>query len=436
MPVVLVTYSPGINLSNLHWIWHTSASVINSALQTCQPITERIKVDFHTRAMRQAAFQKYGLISRSLKKAVLRHMYKDLVGDTSAAATTSQVDDRVAAFFDLEEPDLIYDLRENYAGNGSKFNLFWNKAKEFLEEDLGTAIDDRRHSQVVHLAKAISVRDLKEQVKARCPENTPIPSEAYIRLQFLPSKKNTKVAERYTGRLEIKRMVQQRQWRKHHVDSHYAACLFHYLREYALKLQKYTSLACVNNKHRVKVGEPSCPVAAAERGRQVLVHSGASFQVSDHDFSMIPSVALLVDIPDSITPDSITGSWYDGNVHVLYKYSAFEPSSPIRHSTELTTLLSDKALTRPVLFLYSDGGPDHRVTYMSKVSMICLFLQLDLDYLCAARTAPYHSFRNPAERIMSILNLGLQSVGLARASAVFLRLDGSLNRMKLFEKHF
>ena len=176
-----------------------------------------------------------------------------------------------------------------------------------------------------------------------------------------------------------------------------------------MKLQKYTSLACVDDKHPVKVGEPSCPVAAAERGRQVLVHSGASFQVSDHDFtrfSMIPSVALLVDIPDSIT-----GSWYDGNVHVLYSDSAFEPSSPIRHATELTTLLSDKALTRPVLFLYSD---DHRVTYMSvKVSMICLFLQLDLDYLCAVRTAPYHSFRNPAERIMSILNL---SVGLARAS--------------------
>lgn len=29
-----------------------------------------------------------------------------------------------------------------------------------------------------------------------------------------------------------------------------------------------------------------------------------------------------------------------------------------------------------------------------------------MDYLCAARTAPYHSYRNPVERIMSILNLG------------------------------
>ena len=44
------------------------------------------------------------------------------------------------------------------------FIMFWAKAKEFLEEDVGTAIDDRRHSEVVHLAKPISVRELREQV--------------------------------------------------------------------------------------------------------------------------------------------------------------------------------------------------------------------------------------------------------------------------------
>lgn len=36
-------------------------------------------------------------------------------------------------------------------------------------------------------------------------------------------------------------------------------------------------LVCVDDKHRVKVGEPLCPVAAAERGRQVLVHSRSAF---------------------------------------------------------------------------------------------------------------------------------------------------------------
>lgn len=57
-----------------------------------------------------------------------------------------------------------------------------------------------------------------------------------------------------------------------------------------------------------------------------------------------------------------------------------------------------------------DGGPDHNLTY------ICLFLQLDLDMLSAVRTPPYHSWKNPVERIMSIINIALQSVGLMRQS--------------------
>ena len=34
--------------------------------------------------------------------------------------------------------------------------------------------------------------------------------------------------------------------------------------------------------------------------------------------------------------------------------------------------------------------------------------------LCVACTAPYQSRCNPVERIMSLLNMGLQSVGLMR----------------------
>ena len=73
-------------------------------------------------------------------------------------------------------------------------------------------------------------------------------------------------------------------------------------------------------------------------------------------------------------------------------------------------------MLKPILLLYSDdGGPNHRLTYLSvQLSLICLLLSLDLDYLCAARTATFHSWCNPVECIMSIVNLGLQSVGLAR----------------------
>jgi hypothetical protein len=46
--------------------------------------------------------------------------------------------------------------------------------------------------------------------------------------------------------------------------------------------------------------------------------------------------------------------------------------------------------------------------------LICLFLRGDFDLLIAVRTAPNHSWTNPAERIMSTLNLSLQGVTLKR----------------------
>ena len=48
------------------------------------------------------------------------------------------------------------------------------------------------------------------------------------------------------------------------------------------------------------------------------------------------------------------------------------------------------------------------------MSFIAVFLVKDLDFLCACRTAPAQSWKNPVERVMSTLNLGLQSVGLIR----------------------
>ena len=41
---------------------------------------------------------------------------------------------------------------------------------------IGLAVDERRHSQVTHIASAISARDLQQQVAAQCPPSTPIPS--------------------------------------------------------------------------------------------------------------------------------------------------------------------------------------------------------------------------------------------------------------------
>ena len=86
--------------------------------------------------------------------------------------------------------------------------------------------------------------------------------------------------------------MQQRQWRKEHEDAHYAACLFPYERKYAVLMRSHSNFACIDDKHRVKIGELDAPVASAEQGRQVIVHSGMQLQAADHEFmkfSIIPS---------------------------------------------------------------------------------------------------------------------------------------------------
>ena len=72
-------------------------------------------------------------------------------------------------------------------------------------------------------------------------------------------------------------------------------------------------------------------------------------------------------------------------------------------------------ILKPVLKLYTNGGPDHRLTYGTvQVALIAMFKHLQLDYLVAARTCPGQSYKNPVERIMSLINLALQCIGLMR----------------------
>ena len=416
-PSVLLVYAPGSNVGNLHFVWRSSTDDASAAFEQSIATIERVKQllpSFHTRAMRRAMFEKFGRFSHSVKPAMLRYFYCDLTGDSSASETTAEgeVDRRVLQFLEMEDPDILLDLRAVNSGQKSKYDLFWDECGKYLNEEVCAAVDDRRHTQITHLARAISVRDLISQVESRCSPGTPIPSNEWVRLQFWP-KTPAKRKLGYTGKFKIKYMVQQRQWRHSHPDTHYAAALFRYMREYAVQFRSHCGFVCLDDKHRIKVGEPGFPVAAAERGRRVMVGLNESLTVGDHDFTkfgIIPSVTLLCDIPEDVTE-----SWYGGQVFVLTKDSAFEPSSPLRHACELANTLHNVNFNAPILFLYTDGGPDHRLTYVSvQLSLICLFLQLDLDYLCAGRTAPFHSWRNPVERIMSLLNLGLQCVGLAR----------------------
>ena len=88
----------------------------------------------------------------------------------------------MAMILGIEDADIVLDLRHLNTGRKSQYDVFWSDCKKFIEEVVGSAVNDWRHESVTHIASAISVRDLRNQVRARLPNGTPVPSESWIRL--------------------------------------------------------------------------------------------------------------------------------------------------------------------------------------------------------------------------------------------------------------
>ncbi|EXX65811.1 hypothetical protein RirG_129730 [Rhizophagus irregularis DAOM 197198w] len=110
---------------------------------------------------------------------------------------------------------------------------------------------------------AISIHDLHEIIIHRLeakydlplPCNINIPSIEWIRFQFWPTNPTSTRAMHYTGQFNIKYQIQARQLRKNHPDAHYCACLFHYLREFAILYHNYICFIAADDKHKVPIRE-------------------------------------------------------------------------------------------------------------------------------------------------------------------------------------
>lgn len=351
VPIYLLTYSHRSNVGIYHFIWKVPDQCNQEACDNENlRIVGEIKKEFpkyHTRAMKQQFCDLYGRISPDSKPYILRNIYNTLVGDWSASRTTSEseVDARVQEALSLEDMDIVIDLREFNFNDKDTFCIFWSKCNEFLQSC--TSVHERRHGTHTYMAKAVSIKDLIEKVRDMCPEDTPIPSNAWVQFNFFPRNPHSATAKRYRSRLQVKHIVQRRQLRKFHPDAHFCAALFRYEREYAIRFRDISLFVCIDDKHKISVGEPNYPVAAVERGKEVIVSLNETFLVADHDFSkfsLTPSVAMIVNIPQAINE-----SWYTGDVYIGIKDSVFQPSSAIRHAKELHNEYS----------CFKDGGTSH-----------------------------------------------------------------------------
>lgn len=167
------------------------------------------------------------------------------------------------------------------------------------------------------------------------------------------------------------------------------------------------------------MGEPDLPIDTGVRiGTGAFVGQNQQLLAGDHNFhkaSLTPSVTLVTELPDDIN-----GSWYTGEVHFGIKDAVLEPSSALRHMVELKKVLEKRASNKgrpipPLLAALTDGGPDHNTSHFSVIlGWVALFLELDLDMIVATRTGAGQSYQDPVERVMSLLNMLLQNVSLAR----------------------
>ena len=365
--------------------------------------------EYHTRAMKRSFKEKINNISK-ISPSVLDLIYKELTLDAATAAHPD-IQERLR-LISLGETDLIADLRHLNPGRPNKFDEYFQHLAAVVEES--TAADERRHG-TAHLSEWLSLGDMMKRAEERCPENTLIPSKSLVRLQFAPRNPYARTAWNFTSKIEVQYKIQRRQLRMSHPDEHYCNALLKYLKERAIDLNSLDDMnvgffSC-DDKAKVPIGEPGFAVSTGVRGKQTIAPTSTTLVAGDHDMtksSLTPSVTLDIKIPSNVEEFFVRGK-----VSVTVNDSVFQSSNAFRHAVSLSRLLHERHVN--VLLKYTDGGVDHRNTLEAvKCAAICLFKEHNLDMLVLCRCAPGHSWRNPAERVMSILNLGLQNCSLER----------------------
>lgn len=125
----------------------------------------------------------------------------------SSAHSNPAVKERLRLIF-LGETGLIPDLRALNPGRPlGTYDTYFEKFAEVINEVM--AADDRRHGEA-HLAPWTSLRDLMAQTAEHLDENTPIPSQSLIRIEFTPKNPYTHSALRFTDKFNVQYKIQRR----------------------------------------------------------------------------------------------------------------------------------------------------------------------------------------------------------------------------------
>jgi hypothetical protein len=195
-----------------------------------------------------------------------------------------------------------------------------------------------------------------------------VSSLTWVSLQFCAKNQLAGRALNYTCALKLAHKVQQRTLRATSIDSHYVSAAYKYMRSYGLWLSKLLDEA--------RCFDMSVISASCDDKCKVLPPSFPQLLKSE---CVIWHMILLC--------RSTLGSRHCPSNH--------HRGASLALCLLDTTLLSGKHIS-------------------GRLGLLALFLELDLGTIVVMRTAPTQSWGNLVERVMSILNLGMQGVALAR----------------------
>lgn len=158
-PATLYSCTNRGSRENLHFMW----LVPDDLEPTEQAMAiERLKLEvpkFHNRYVKDMFVKQASKLHVNPSHA--RILYHLATEDASAPvnAATARVDNAVMQYIKTEDPEIVMDLR-SLRQNPTYYDEFFDAAAVIIENHVGTAVDDRRHGAVVHMAAAMSAAHL------------------------------------------------------------------------------------------------------------------------------------------------------------------------------------------------------------------------------------------------------------------------------------
>lgn len=159
--VCLYSVSFGSHMETCHFLWNVDPEHPTDHEQKMNTVTRSIDADlpvYHSSSLKRSF--KIAADSLNIAPMKARALYKIATNDATASKTNlAAIDIRVMQYCSLEDEDIMLDLRAlNHRPRS--FDNFFDSAAAFIEGQIETAVDDRRHDRVTHLAQAMSAADL------------------------------------------------------------------------------------------------------------------------------------------------------------------------------------------------------------------------------------------------------------------------------------